>query len=678
MSTMSLSVPEEEAQTSSLNFNDILFILFKHKWKILLCTAVGLAAAGAVYFLFPPLYESEAKLLVKYVVERSAVDKLDAPIKTPDARNEDLINSEVQILTSSDVAVQVAEAVGVERLVQRSEGIATAPKAARNILKGLSVTALKDSNIILVSYRNEDPNLATQVLQEVVKHYFDKHLEVHRSVGSFDLMARETDQLRARLNQTDEELKQLKAKAGITSLAESTAGTAAELTKAREDAANAEAELAAQQARVKEIEGSLAGAETARPEKPVQRASTAVVQQYQVLVSRLTQLHQIVSDLLSRYTPQNRIVKVKQEQIADLESQRQNLEKEDPSLLATIPAATAPQSPLPDLMSEKARLMGLEARTETLRRNLSAIQERAKLIAEYSPRIGELERSKEVDEANYKYYQASLEKARADETLDPSRMPNISIVQKPLPAAKTTRDLQKVVLGLAGGGLATGLAIALLIELVLDRTVKRSFELERGLRIPLLLSIPYLPSGGRRLYLHDAGQDSDENFRPEIDSADSGQLLRPFCEAIRDRLGLYFELNKMEHKPKLVAVAGLSRNAGASTLAAGLAESLTETSEGKVLLVDKPFAPKRFYDMMQQFKASDLNYVVFDMPSLGDTSATLPMTAFMDKVLLVVEAEKSNLKAVRRAYSQLAAKTDVSVVFNKSRSYGPKWLEGEL
>jgi Mrp family chromosome partitioning ATPase len=97
-----------------------------------------------------------------------------------------------------------------------------------------------------------------------------------------------------------------------------------------------------------------------------------------------------------------------------------------------------------------------------------------------------------------------------------------------------------------------------------------------------------------------------------------------------------------------------------------------------VLLVDKPVAAKRFYDMMTEFKASDLDYIVFDMPSLGDTSSTLPMAGFMDKVLLVVEAEKSNRNAVKRAYAQLAARADVSVVFNKSRVYGPKWLQGEL
>ena len=223
--------------------------------------------------------------------------------------------------------------------------------------------------------------------------------------------------------------------------------------------------------------------------------------------------------------------------------------------------------------------------------------------------------------------------------------------------------------------MATGLALALLIDLVFDRTVKRPLDLETRLRIPLLLSIPNFVLERDRLRLHDSEDNSNLAYAGDTDA---GELLRPFCEAIRDRLGLYFEVNRMTHKPKLVAVTGLSKNAGASTLAAGLAASLSDASEGKVLLVDKRVTPKRFYDMMTQFKASELDYVVFDMPSLGDTSSTLPMAGFMDKVLLVVEAEKSNKEAIKRAHAQLAAKADVSVIFNKSRSYGPKWLEGEI
>ena len=61
-----------------MNVHDILYVLFKHKWKILLCAAIGIGAAAAVFSLSPPAYESQAKLLVRYVVDTSAIDQVDA------------------------------------------------------------------------------------------------------------------------------------------------------------------------------------------------------------------------------------------------------------------------------------------------------------------------------------------------------------------------------------------------------------------------------------------------------------------------------------------------------------------------------------------------------------------------------------------------------------------------
>jgi Mrp family chromosome partitioning ATPase len=141
---------------------------------------------------------------------------------------------------------------------------------------------------------------------------------------------------------------------------------------------------------------------------------------------------------------------------------------------------------------------------------------------------------------------------------------------------------------------------------------------------------------------------------------------------------VFFENNNMNYRPKLVGVTGLAKNAGTSGLAAGLATAISEASEGRVLLVDKIPSPKEFYNSLKEFKRSDLEYVIFDMPAFGPTSSTLPLARFMDTVLLVVEAEKSNRQAVKRAYAQLAAKTKVSVILNKARSYGPKWLEGDI
>ena len=78
--------PQKDATKPSLNLDEILFILFRHKWKILFCTALGIAAAVNVYLHYQPLYESEAKLMLRYVVDRSAVDSLDSSPRRRAAR----------------------------------------------------------------------------------------------------------------------------------------------------------------------------------------------------------------------------------------------------------------------------------------------------------------------------------------------------------------------------------------------------------------------------------------------------------------------------------------------------------------------------------------------------------------------------------------------------------------
>jgi Mrp family chromosome partitioning ATPase len=82
--------------------------------------------------------------------------------------------------------------------------------------------------------------------------------------------------------------------------------------------------------------------------------------------------------------------------------------------------------------------------------------------------------------------------------------------------------------------------------------------------------------------------------------------------------------------------------------------------------------------MMPNMKASDFDYIIFDMPPLRDTSPSWGMAALMDKVLLVVEAEKNNRDVVRRGYTKLVAERDnVSVLVNKARSRVPRCLDGE-
>src|SRR2546426_6398475 len=133
-------MPELRPETprSALSLNDIFFAVFKHKRKILLSALAGFIAAAIVYLLYPPLYESQAKLLVRYVLERSAVDPIESAGgsgKTTD----NVLGSEVEILTSWDLAAQVAETIGVQRLAPGSEAKASKEAAAYRIISGLDV-----------------------------------------------------------------------------------------------------------------------------------------------------------------------------------------------------------------------------------------------------------------------------------------------------------------------------------------------------------------------------------------------------------------------------------------------------------------------------------------------------------------------------------------------------------
>jgi uncharacterized protein involved in exopolysaccharide biosynthesis/Mrp family chromosome partitioning ATPase len=665
-------IRREMQQHSGVKLGDIFFALFKRKRTIMICAALGIIAAATVYVLYPPSYESQAKLLVRYVVERSGVDPVERANPAGAANDTDkVIGAEVEILTSWDLAVQVAQAVGpqrllppaqdplsrlvraigLQRLLPSSGASATEGAAAQSIALGLKVIANKGSNIIFISYENRNPEIATLVLQELLSRYFVKHLEVHRSVGAFDFVAQQTDQVRGRLNQSEDGLKSLREKAGIASLKEGSVALTTEAAKVQEQLNAAEADLAEQQA----------------------------------LASQKT------------------------------DTRAKTWGKKKPG----------------DEKANKAKVAGTQAKIETLKTRLSDIQRRTKQLSELAPQIEDLERKKEMDEANYKYFAASLEKARIDEALDPSKIPNISAVQRPSPPILETKKRNKVLMGLVGGGLALGVALALLRGLVLNHTVGRPLQLETQLHIPLMLSIPYanghfaLPQNGSSA---NSGMLATRGRNPKLAPWEPGHFIRPYCDAIRDRLGLYFELNHLTHKPKLVGVSGFSEEAGASTLAAGLAASLSETNDGKVLLVDvnlgpeevhpffkgKPAYPlnkalkpsgsiasaadnlylatvgsastggpaqlglKKFFDMMPNMKASDFDYIIFDMPPLDQTSPTWGMAAFMDKLLLVVEAEKNNREIIRRSYGKLVAeRNNVAVVVNKARSYVPKWLDSE-
>ncbi|MGL5019064.1 MAG: hypothetical protein ACRDBP_13085, partial [Luteolibacter sp.] len=670
--------------------------------------------------------------------------------------------------SSRDTAIEVAEAVGPKKLMPESVEPPTAAEAAGKIQAGLEVQNPPGSpNMLYLSYRDSDPELATEVLTQVIQTYFKKHLEFHRNTDAFSQVSKQTDEARSKLRLTEEEINQLKSRSGVLTIDATMKEFESRRRSIRESQLDAESQLAEQTAKVASLqkappkavavtENAGNPAASSQPQSaPVavtpaeaeeKRAKTIALTEFNSLGQRLEMLQERKNELLMNRKPNDAMVASLDRQISQVQTRGLDLIELYPELAGKTVSSNRPgqmTAPTLSLDEEVALQSAFKARLDSVIAQAKALETEVTRISALGFQLQDLERRRELEEEKYRYFQTSLEKARLDETLDPSKMPNISVVQSPTPPSKSIDEKSlKLILGIAFSGLAAGLALAFLIEMVIDRRVSRPIEIHTRLQLPLMLSIPYIRSKdgigklvGSQQALESKGDGTEIILPPtgkrnEIGKSERSaeHFITPFVAAIHDRIIFNFQINDINHKPKLVALTGLSEGAGTSTLAAGLAKAFADNGDRKVLLVnlnpetqgvqghpasslltalqdsrserfrltprnlyfasastrrDSPdshaLAPADLHRLMPQLVASDFDYIVFDMPPIGPTSPTLTMAGFMDKVLLVLDGDNTTKENLSWAYSELEnARADVSCIFNKARSHAPRWVQGEI
>ena len=736
--------PQIVPPAPSLSLGDIYYVLFRHKWKIILCTTLGVLAAAAVRIYMPLPYQSEAKLFIRYVIDNKDISSPGAKeaTKSPDQRGETIINSEAEILTSLDLAKQVATSYGPEKILAKSGGGKNPNDAAAVILKGLKVEVPAKSSVIRVTFQSPDAAIVQPVLTALVEAYLKKHVEVHESVGIVgDFLTQETDQLRARLVQTEDELRKARNKAGVISLEDSKKDYSVQIARIRQEILTSQAELAERAATLEAIakQAPAAAPQIATPEVP-----PAKVDEYRVAVSRLEALRKMEQELLTQFTEGNSRVQTAHAQVTDAEKAKTRLEEDFPGLLragVANPAQSAVAAGAFNLANEAARISALQSKIKVLNAQLDQIRTEAAGVDQMEVSILDPKRKKELEEANYKYYAATLEQNRIDEALGDGRVSNISQIQTPTPPFVDGAKSIRLLLMVAAGGIALGLSWAFLNDLYFDHSVRRPVDVERMAGLHMFISIPDAGKnghlrlggngGGKRRLMLPAGKDSTGKAASGgaelVPVGGPMYALVPFFETLRDRLMSYFESINLTHKPKLVAVTGLANESGVTSIAAGLSKTFSETGDGNVLLVDMTAGqgsaqqfykgkavcgideilstrdnaqfngnlyvvgeepnsdklsralPKRFNQLVPKLKASDFDYIIFDMPPVSQISITPRLAGFMDMVLLVIESEKTHRDVVQRAAAMLAqSKAHVGAVLNKTRNYVPASLQGDL
>jgi uncharacterized protein involved in exopolysaccharide biosynthesis len=223
-----------------LSVRDVLSIIFKRK-LIILCFFAGLCITAFTVLKFvPATYTASSKILVKLGREDIYTPAVTSDAMTTPLLNmarEEQLNSEVEILTSENLAAQLVDKLGPEGVYPGMlnvhpwytpkgilQGVMNAykafegffipltahltpeQKAAKHFVrKDLEVAAAGKSNVIEVKVSSKIPDVAAQLNNELVRIYLIERGRIHND-SEGGIFEKQIAEVEARLSEAQSEL----------------------------------------------------------------------------------------------------------------------------------------------------------------------------------------------------------------------------------------------------------------------------------------------------------------------------------------------------------------------------------------------------------------------------------------------------------------------------------------
>jgi polysaccharide biosynthesis transport protein len=199
-----------------MSLGTLFLIVWKRRLAFILASLLISAGFGAAYAYVTPMFESEALLMIS--------EDRSRPSRFPDALRYE-INSETHVIASDGVLRQAIETIGpqnllsdrgqlsradgpLRRLVARFKDWALSSTstsatddspidlALLNVRKRLSVAVERDSKVVQLRFRDEDPKRAGQFLTLVVDAFLRRHVDISGNAAASSFFREQAAQYR--------------------------------------------------------------------------------------------------------------------------------------------------------------------------------------------------------------------------------------------------------------------------------------------------------------------------------------------------------------------------------------------------------------------------------------------------------------------------------------------------
>jgi uncharacterized protein involved in exopolysaccharide biosynthesis len=489
----------EDASIRYITLRDLLAIGFRQR-RVLVITFVGiLAAVVLAALLLPKQYESQMKILVRHERADSVVSAERAPqqqLRTEVSEEE--LQSEAEILKSRDLLTKVVTACDLQDQGQDSlwtlpwgttgESSQSEEKMSRAVLaleKELDVRPIKLTNLIGVTYRASDPQLAARVLNTLSSLYLEKHLAMHRVPGAFDFFHQQAEEYRSALAKSEASLADFGQREGVVSPTLTREITVRKLSEFQASLQETQAAIQETQQRIHAIETQLSSL-PARHTTQVRTSDNP--QLMERLKSTLLELELKRSALLSKFEPTYRPVQEVDQQIAQARDAIAAAEKA-PLRDETTDSDPTYEALRAELAKAHTELAALQTRAAATAGMVRSYRSESQHLDEEEVRQQDMLRSAKANEENYLLYLRKQEEARISDALDRQRISNVVVAEA---ATVPFRPQRHRLAFLLVGGLFACLASVLLAFGVdhWDPSFRTPRELQDFLGSPVLAAFP--------------------------------------------------------------------------------------------------------------------------------------------------------------------------------------------
>ncbi len=478
-------MPQYSRQPSeNLGLGDWIAMLMRELWLMFaVFSVISLLGIGFAMTL-QKKYTAEARLSVLIGDEYVYTSNTGRAGEGQAPKQEEIVQSEVEILTSAQVAARVIKAIGLEKIFEPKDLIITqgpnTPEQRFNIgveglRKQLSAFATPNTTVIKISLANKDPQIAADSLNKLLDEYLIYRREVLFEDRS-GALADQTNEFATELSEVQSQLSGFLSANGLSDYEAEKISLQNLLATVRQD-------LLTTISRRIEAEGRYNSTAKSFAKEPNQ-----IQLSFETDTSkRKIELQSQLAELLTKYTENSQPVMDLKRRIAALD---EILESEQGKKAGII--KTGPNPVRDSLATESAKtnaeVIALREREQILNQQVEDLQKRTMQLAMLRPDYEELIRKKTVLEEQVRQFSTRQAAAKAQTELNAISNDNIRVIQRAIVPTKGKSMKKLVAIGalLFAGfcGLIAGFIRALSRN---DRPVSKSVS--NALGMPILATI---------------------------------------------------------------------------------------------------------------------------------------------------------------------------------------------